>query len=127
MLDNKDRSLIGLVSIAVPKGAYNIVVEGRDFNNENVKKTLSDKISVVPFPSEPSISDIELAANILKDPSDINSIFYKKRSTASTTDYTNVEHRNNSELNTYNRRSPYRTQTPIPRRLNQLAKASGPN
>lgn len=75
--DNNAKSLIGLVSIAVPTGVYNIVVEGRDFNNETIKKTLSDKIKIFPYPSEPSISDIELAGNILKDPSDMSSIFYK--------------------------------------------------
>lgn len=75
--DNADKSLIGLVTIAIPRGVYNIVVEGRDYNNETIKKTLSDKIHVVPFPNETSLSDIELASNILKDPQDRNSIFYK--------------------------------------------------
>ena len=74
---SSEKSLIGLVSMAVSAGVYNIVVEGRDFNNDNVKKTLSDKIHINPFPSEPSLSDIELSANIIKDPADQNSIFYK--------------------------------------------------
>ena len=75
--DDSPKSLIGMVSIAIPRGVYNIVVEGRDYNNENVKKTLSDKIHIIPFPNEPSLSDIELASNILKDPPDMSSLFYK--------------------------------------------------
>jgi len=75
--NTSEKSLIGLISMAVPKGVYNIVVEGRDYNNENIKKTLSDKIHINIFPNEPSLSDIELSTNIIKDPVDQNSIFYK--------------------------------------------------
>ena len=75
--ENSDKSLIGLVSIAVPTGVYNVVVEGRDYNNENLKKTLNDKISIVPFNTESGLSDIQLAANIIKDPANMSSIFYK--------------------------------------------------
>ncbi len=70
--------LVGLVSVVVPEGVYDIVVEGRDFSHPDKKKRIADKLVIEAFPEdEYLISDIQLSSNIKKDLSNKKSIFYK--------------------------------------------------
>ncbi|MGD8778232.1 MAG: GWxTD domain-containing protein [Ignavibacteria bacterium] len=70
--------LVGLVSIVVPEGIYELVVEGRDFSHAERKKRITDRLEINAFPADQYvISDIQLSSNIIKDSSNKESIFYK--------------------------------------------------
>lgn len=76
--ENQNKSLIGIINMVVPAGVYEMVVEGRDFNNQEIKKVLKDKLITQPFNNtEAIISDIQLSTSIVQDGADPNSIFYK--------------------------------------------------
>ncbi len=76
--DALNADLVGLVSIVVPEGVYDIVVEGRDFSHPDKKKRITDTLVITAFPEEQYIiSDIQLSTNIRKDLSNKKSIFYK--------------------------------------------------
>lgn len=73
-----DKSLVGVFGLVIPNGVYDVTVEGRDFLNETVKKTIKEVIEINPLQSdELGISDIQLATGIKKEGADPNSIFYK--------------------------------------------------
>lgn len=73
-----DRSLIGMVGFVIDKGSYIVHVTGSDVNNPLNKKTINEKIYVVPFHnSTTSLSDVQLASNIVPNSDNTSSIFYK--------------------------------------------------
>jgi len=73
-----DRSLIGMVGFVIDKGSYIVNVTGSDANNPLNKKTINEKIYVVPFlNSTTSLSDVQLASNIVPNSDNTSSIFYK--------------------------------------------------
>ena len=75
---NLDRSLIGLVGFVIDKGSYIVNVTGSDVNNPLNKKTITEIIIVDPFlNSQPALSDVQLASNILPNSENSSSIFYK--------------------------------------------------
>ena len=73
-----DRSLIGMVGFVIDKGSYIVNVTGSDANNPLNEKTINEKIYVVPFlNSTTSLSDVQLASNIVPNSDNTSSIFYK--------------------------------------------------
>jgi GWxTD domain-containing protein len=73
-----DRSLIGMVGFVIDKGSYIVNVTGSDANNPLNKKIINEKIYVVPFRnSTTSLSDVQLASNIVPNSENTSSIFYK--------------------------------------------------
>jgi len=75
---NSDRSLIGLVGFVVDKGSYIVNVTGSDANNSLNKKTITEIIIVDPFITQnTTLSDVQLASNIMPNSENASSIFYK--------------------------------------------------
>jgi GWxTD domain-containing protein len=75
---SQNRSLVGKLGFVVREGTYKIVVMGRDAGNPLKTRDLIDYLHVKPFiGNKPSISDIQLASNIIQDSQNKNSIFYK--------------------------------------------------
>jgi GWxTD domain-containing protein len=75
---NKDNSLVGVISFILPKGKYKCTVTGKDSLESNAGREYTEYISVEPFIGENiSISDLQLASNILQDSPNANSIFFK--------------------------------------------------
>ncbi|MCU0364050.1 MAG: GWxTD domain-containing protein [Ignavibacteriaceae bacterium] len=73
-----DRSLIGMVGFVIDKGSYIVNVTGSDVNNPLNKKTINENIYVIPFHnSTTSLSDVQLASNIVPNSDNTSSIFYK--------------------------------------------------
>ena len=72
------KSLVGVISFVIPKGVYTCSVRGRDVN---LPKSVSEYKEIIDIKNEYankiSLSDIELASNILQDNANKNSIFYK--------------------------------------------------
>ncbi len=69
--------LLGQFFLPIPVGDYNLQFTVSDKFNPKRSKTLTDNITIKPFPKEkPSLSNIELARNITKS-KEKNSIFYK--------------------------------------------------
>lgn len=78
--DTSNKALIGTLSFVIPEGKFQITVSGEDGNNPNNSKVFKDKLYIDKFADSlhiPYVSDIQLAANIIKDFADTNSIFYK--------------------------------------------------
>lgn len=74
----KNKSLVGMVPIVVPKGSYLCTAKGSDNNNPSHKKNYTFSFDVVPYSSSQlKISDIQLASNIKNDGVNKKSIFYK--------------------------------------------------
>lgn len=68
----------GVLGFPVPEGKYSLIIKAYDSKNQQLAKTISETIDVVPFKNNHfSISDIELAANIKKEGADPSSLFYK--------------------------------------------------
>lgn len=73
-----NKSLIGLVGFIIDRGSYIVNVIGSDFNNSLNKKNFSENIIVKPFlNNETSLSDVQLASNIVPNSQNTSSIFYK--------------------------------------------------
>lgn len=71
-------SLYGVLGLFIPKGNYNLKVEAFDKNNMVKKKEITEKLEINAFSYDKiSVSDIELARNIIKEDADKSSIFYK--------------------------------------------------
>ncbi len=71
-------SLVGVVSFVLPEGKYNIKSRGYLENNpEEVKETNSKVNIVVLYDTTISISNIELATNIVSQNANKESLFYK--------------------------------------------------
>jgi GWxTD domain-containing protein len=73
-----DRSLIGIVGFIIDKGSYIVKVTGSDANNSLNNKTITEYMLVDPFlNSNTSLSDVQLASNIIANSENVSSIFYK--------------------------------------------------
>jgi GWxTD domain-containing protein len=74
-----NRNLIGVIKFIVNKGVYNCIVKGRDAVDSTRNKTINEIIRVNPFgiDNNISISDIQVATNIIQEDADTSSTFYK--------------------------------------------------
>lgn len=76
--DVKTKNMLGVLGVSVPKGDYALKVVVDDFHNRGNSKTITDNLTIVPFDDKAAgISDIQLAAGIIKEDADKSSIFYK--------------------------------------------------
>ncbi len=73
-----NRNLIGVLGFRLDSGSYIAAITGSDANNSANFRTITEKILVQPL-IKPSISlsDIQLASNILPGSENTSSIFYK--------------------------------------------------
>lgn len=72
------KSLIGTLSFHLPAGFYKVTIGGKDSFNETSKKFITELIRVDPMIREnTSISNIQLASQIIQESTNKNSIFYK--------------------------------------------------
>jgi len=73
-----NRNLIGLLGFRLDSGSYIAVITGSDANNSANFRTITEKILVRPFiKTNISLSDIQLASNVLPGSENTSSIFYK--------------------------------------------------
>ncbi|HSP88397.1 MAG TPA: GWxTD domain-containing protein [Ignavibacteriaceae bacterium] len=73
-----DKSLVGVVSFIIPAGEYICKVSGRNFKDSLIIRKYEENIKIVPFIGNTiSISNIQIASNILQDSPNKNSVFYK--------------------------------------------------
>jgi GWxTD domain-containing protein len=73
-----NRNLIGILGFVLDRGSYKLTITGSDANNPSNNRTISEFLFVVPFiKSSISLSDIQLAANIIPGSENTSSIFYK--------------------------------------------------
>ncbi|MBI1939822.1 MAG: GWxTD domain-containing protein [Ignavibacteriales bacterium] len=77
VLNSNEKNLVGVMGFTIPEGNYVVNINAYDSKNPELKKIISEKLSVV-FPTEDkyTVSDIQLASNI-KAEGDPSSIFYK--------------------------------------------------
>ncbi|MCF8260848.1 MAG: GWxTD domain-containing protein [Melioribacteraceae bacterium] len=74
----EERRLIGLIELVVPEGSYNLAVTGLDAVDPSKRNKIEEVIEIIPYiNSEGSISDIQLATNILTNSQNTESLFYK--------------------------------------------------
>ncbi|MDP4114606.1 MAG: GWxTD domain-containing protein [Bacteroidota bacterium] len=72
------RSLVGIINFVLPKGIYKCSITGKDINLPNNEKTIVELIKINPYISKAfSISNLQLASNIIQESANKNSIFYK--------------------------------------------------
>lgn len=72
------KNLVGQIAFVIPKGNYQLKVEGKDAHKSENVKTINETVIVQPFASNRmAVSDIELSSSILRDGADKNSLFYK--------------------------------------------------
>jgi GWxTD domain-containing protein len=80
VLDSADqisKDLVGVLGFNLPDGKYKLIVGGRN-NQKETEKFSTEYITVHHFyDSAVSLSDIQLATNILQDSPNQNSLFYK--------------------------------------------------
>jgi GWxTD domain-containing protein len=75
--DQANKNLVGIIGFKIPDGKYKLIVGGRN-NQKETEKFSTEYIKVHHFyDSTLSLSDIQLATNILQDSPNQNSIFYK--------------------------------------------------
>lgn len=75
---SSDKSLVGMISFALPQGTFKCVVGGLDMIDTTNKKYINEIIHVQPFSHDSlGLSDIQLASRILQNSKDTKSIFYK--------------------------------------------------
>jgi GWxTD domain-containing protein len=73
-----NKSLIGVLSFAVPAGIYKCTVSGRDGYDSTKTQTYVDYLKITPFTGDKiSLSDIQISSNIKQEGADSKSIFYK--------------------------------------------------
>lgn len=73
----KERNLVGVLRFKLEKGKYKLVVSGGN-NNKETMENIVEYISVNPFyDGKISMSDIQLASNIIQESQNKNSLFYK--------------------------------------------------
>ena len=73
-----NRNLIGILGFILNQGSYKLTITGLDANNPSNIRTISEFLFVVPFiKTSISLSDIQLAANIIPGSENTSSIFYK--------------------------------------------------
>jgi GWxTD domain-containing protein len=73
-----NKSLVGMISFILPAGEYICNISGMNSDDSSESRTYKESITVESFVNDnPSISNIQLASNILQDSPNKNSIFYK--------------------------------------------------
>lgn len=73
-----NKSLIGLLGFVLAEGAYKCEISGTDINSPGSEKVITEFINIHPFMSiATSLSDIQIASNIIQDSENKTSIFYK--------------------------------------------------
>lgn len=73
-----NRNLIGILGFIINHGSYKSTITGSDANNPSNIRTISEFLFVEPFiKTNISLSDIELASNIIPGSENTSSIFYK--------------------------------------------------
>jgi len=73
-----NRNLIGVLGFILKSGSYIVDITGSDANNSSNFKPIRENIIVNPFIKQNiSLSDIQLASNILPGSENTSSIFYK--------------------------------------------------
>lgn len=73
-----NRNLIGVLGFILNRGSYIVDITGSDANNSSNFRTIRENIVVNPFiKANISLSDIQLASNILPGSENTSSIFYK--------------------------------------------------
>ena len=73
-----DKSLIGVVGFIIEEGSYECAITGTDFENPDRNRVLTENFAVNPFQKMgPTMSDIQLASNIIQGSENTSSIFYK--------------------------------------------------
>lgn len=73
-----NKSLVGVVGFVLKEGIYNCKIIGYDAADSMKNRSISESILVKPFyVSEISLSDIQLASNVVKGSDNQSSIFYK--------------------------------------------------
>ena len=73
-----NRNLIGILGFIINQGSYKSTITGSDANDPSNIRTISEFLFVEPFiKTNISLSDIELASNIIPGSENTSSIFYK--------------------------------------------------
>lgn len=75
---NTNKSLIGIIGFVLNEGTYKCDIIGRDAVDSGRKRIITEVLNVKPFfDLRFSISDIQLASNIIQGSKNTSSIFYK--------------------------------------------------
>jgi GWxTD domain-containing protein len=73
-----DKSLIGEIGFILEEGSYKCVITGSDFVNPDRSRALTEYFAINPFlKMGMTMSDIQLASNIIQGSENTSSIFYK--------------------------------------------------
>ena len=73
-----NKNLIGILGFILNKGSYIVVINGSDANNPSNFRTINEYLIINPFIKNTiSISDIQVASNIIPGSENTSSIFYK--------------------------------------------------
>lgn len=73
-----NKNLVGVLSFILPEGEYVCEITGNNFSNSTSSRSYKDSFTVVPFINDNiSLSNIQLASNILQDSKNTGSVFYK--------------------------------------------------
>ena len=74
----KNRNMVGVLGVSVPKGEYTLKVFVEDLDNKASSKEITENIKITPYDEKTgAISDVQLASSIIREDADKNSIFYK--------------------------------------------------
>ena len=77
-MSDKSESLVGVIGFIINKGNYKCTVIGKNALDDRRQRVITEYFNVVPFiPLKTSLSDIQLASNIISGSSNTSSIFYK--------------------------------------------------
>ena len=75
--DQNNRNLVGVLNFKIPFGTYKLTVSGGN-NNKDSEKHYNEYFTAHRYyDSFLTVSDIQLASNIIQEPQDKNSLFYK--------------------------------------------------
>ena len=77
-VEQNNKFLIGQLNLGIPFGKYKLVIGGGNNKKETLKYYTEYINSRKFFDSSIAVSDIQLASNIIEDPEDKGSIFFKK-------------------------------------------------
>ena len=76
--DMVNQSLVGTLGFILPAGKLTCEITGMDIHDNEHSRKIVENIEVIPFAkTNISISDIQLASNIIQDSPNTKSIFYK--------------------------------------------------
>jgi GWxTD domain-containing protein len=76
-VDQNNKNLVGVLDFKIPFGKYKLVVGGGNNEKESLKYYNENFTAHRFYDSSLTISDIELASNILEDPENKKSLFFK--------------------------------------------------